>query len=53
MGVKLSLRHLHRLREFEKKVLGRIFGPRREEKRDWYRLLVGKPAGERPLRRPI
>jgi hypothetical protein len=84
----------HRLRVFENKVLGRIFGPKRDEviggwrklhneefrdlysspsiiriiksrrmrwaglvarmgeKRNAYRLLVGKPGGKRPLGRP-
>jgi hypothetical protein len=94
MGVTLTLREKHRLRVFENRVLGRIFGPKRddvtgewrklhnEELRDLYsspsiiriiksrrmrwaghvarmgekrnacRLLVGKPEGKRPLRRP-
>jgi hypothetical protein len=90
----LTLREEHRLRVLEKKVLRRIFGPKREEvtggwrklhneelhdlysspsiikiiksrrmrwaghvarkgeKRNSYRLLVGKPEGKRPLGRP-
>jgi hypothetical protein len=90
----LTLREEHRLRVFEKKVLRRIFGPKRDEvtggwrklhneelrdlysspsairiiksrrmrwaghvarmaeKRNAYRLLVGKPEGKRPLGRP-
>jgi hypothetical protein len=90
----LTLREEHRLREFENRVLRRIFGPKRDkvtgewrklhnkelrdlyssssiiriiksrrmrwagyvsrmgEKRNAYRLLVGKPEGKRPLGRP-
>jgi hypothetical protein len=90
----LTLREEHRLREFENRVLRRIFGPKKDEvtgewrtlhneglsdlysspsiiriiklrRRRWashvvrmgekwntYRLLVGKPEGKRPLRRP-
>jgi hypothetical protein len=71
-----TLREEHRLRVFEKRVLRRIFGPKRdgvmgewrklhneelrdlrwaghvarmEEKKNAYRLLVGKPEGKRPL----
>jgi hypothetical protein len=46
---------------FENRVLRRIFGPKRDEvtghvarmgeKRNAYRLLVGKPEGKRPLER--
>jgi hypothetical protein len=90
----LTLREEHRLRVFEKRVLRRIFGPKKDEvtgewrklhnkelhdlysspsiiriiksrrmkwvghvarmreKRNAYRLLVGKPEGKRPLGRP-
>jgi hypothetical protein len=96
MGVKhsLTLREGQRVREFENRVLRRIFGPKKDEvtgewrelhneelrdfysspsiiriiksrrmrlarhvarmgeKRNAYRLLVGKPEGKRPLGRP-
>jgi hypothetical protein len=89
----LTSRKEHRLRVFEKRVLRRIFGPKREEDESWrklhnydlqglysslnivrmiksvrmkwaghvarmgegrdvYRILVGRPEGRRPLRRP-
>jgi hypothetical protein len=90
----LTVREEHKLREFENRVLRRIFGPKRNgvtggwrklhneelhnlysspsiirviksrrmrwvghvarmgEKRNVYRLLVGKPEGKRPLGRP-
>jgi hypothetical protein len=36
---------------FENRVLRRTFGPKRE-KRNAYKLLMGKPEGKRPLGRP-
>jgi hypothetical protein len=47
----LTLREEHGLRVFENRVLRRIFG-QMGEKRNAYRLLVGKPEGKRPLGRP-
>jgi hypothetical protein len=54
----LTLKEEQRLRVFENRVLRRIFGPKRDacsmngEKRNAYRILVGKPEGKRPLGRP-
>jgi hypothetical protein len=53
----------HKLRVFEKRVLRKIYGPKREEDGSWRKLhnewggvftgfLVGRPEGKRPLRRP-
>jgi hypothetical protein len=59
----LTLREEHRLRVFENRVLGRILKRKRDEvteewrklhneKKNAYRLLVGKPERKRPLGRP-
>jgi hypothetical protein len=53
----LTLREEHRLKAFENKVLRKIFGfglaySMNMEKRNAYRLLIGKPEAKRPLGRP-
>jgi hypothetical protein len=63
----LTFREERRLREFESRVLRRVFGPKRDEEsrrmrwaghvarmgedRGLHRVLVGKPEGKRPLGR--
>jgi hypothetical protein len=51
----LTLREECRLRVFEKSVLRRIFGPKRdevtEELRGVYKVLMGKPEGKTPMGR--
>jgi len=41
----LTLREEHRLRDFEKRVLKKIFGPQRKEDRSWIKIHNGELHG--------